>query len=54
MLVMFAVGIMNLLAMALITLLILLEKMLPADTRIICRISGLLFIAWGLAWLIDA
>lgn len=54
MLVMFAVGIMNLLAMALITLLILLEKMLPADTRIICRISGLLFIAWGLAWLINA
>jgi len=52
MLIMLAVGIMNLLGMAMITLLILLEKMLPVNAGTICRISGCLFIAWGCALLI--
>lgn len=47
MLIMFAVGIMNLLAMVLITLLVLIEKALPAYNQWACRLVGVLFIGWG-------
>lgn len=48
MLIMFAVGIMNLLAMVLITLLVLIEKALPAYNQWACRLVGVLFIGWGI------
>lgn len=51
MLIMFAVGVMNLLGMALITLLVTLEKMLPGKSLVICRIGGVLLIGWG-SWII--
>lgn len=51
MLIMFAVGVMNLLAMALITLLILLEKIVPGKSLLICRAGGVLLIGWGI-WLL--
>ena len=51
MLIMFAVGVMNLLGMALITLLILAEKIAPVKNRLICRISGAILMGWGL-WLL--
>lgn len=47
MLLMFALGVMNLLAMALITVLICLEKLLPQKNQWIAKIGGALFIAWG-------
>lgn len=53
MLIMFAVGVMNLLAMALITLMVVLEKMVPGQSQAICRIGGVLLIGWGV-WLILA
>ncbi|MDP1557423.1 MAG: DUF2182 domain-containing protein [Nitrosomonas sp.] len=50
MLIMFAVGVMNLLAMALITLLVLVEKITPVNNQWICRAGGILFVGWGV-WL---
>ena len=52
MLIMFAVGVMNLLGMALITLLVMLEKMAPVKRQLICRLVGILFIGWGI-WLLQ-
>lgn len=51
MLIMFAVGVMNLLGMALITLLVMLEKLATVKHRLICRGVGILFIGWGM-WLL--
>ncbi len=48
MLLMFALGVMNILAMALLTLFISLEKLLPVNNKLFSNISGVLFIAWGL------
>ena len=48
MLIMFAVGVMNLLGMALITLLITLEKTAPGKSQLICSMGGILLIGWGL------
>jgi len=52
MLIMFAVGVMNLLGMALITLLVVLEKTLPLQAKHICNGVGVVFIVWGMALLI--
>jgi len=51
MLIMFAVGVMNLLGMALITLLILLEKVVPDRNMLIPRSGGLMLMGWGV-WLL--
>ncbi|SFI38916.1 DUF2182 domain-containing protein [Nitrosomonas sp. Nm34] len=53
MLIMFAVGVMNLPGMALITLLVTAEKIVPGKSQLICRIGGVLLIAWG-SWLVGA
>ena len=53
MLIMFAVGVMNLLGMVLITLLVTLEKTLPGKSQLICSVGGGLLIGWGL-WIIQA
>lgn len=51
MLIMFAVGVMNLPAMALITLLVIVEKWLPVKAAIICKAGGVIFLVWGaLLW----
>ena len=50
MLIMFAVGVMNLVAMVLITLLVLIEKLAPVQNQWIGRLVGMLFIGWGV-WL---
>lgn len=50
MLIMFAVGVMNLPAMALITLLVIVEKWLPVEASVICKAGGAVFIVWGI-WL---
>lgn len=47
MLIMFVVGVMNLLGMALITLLVIAEKSLPLQSKFICRTVGVAFLAWG-------
>ncbi len=47
MLIMFAVGVMNLLGMALITLLVILEKSLPLESRLISKTVGIAFLIWG-------
>jgi len=47
MLIMFVVGVMNLLGMALITLLVISEKSLPLHSKLICKAVGVAFIAWG-------
>lgn len=52
MLIMFAVGVMNLLGMAFITLLVMLEKMAPLKRQLISRLVGILFISWGI-WLLQ-
>jgi predicted metal-binding membrane protein len=52
MLIMFAVGVMNLLGMALITLLVVLEKTVPLHAKFICHGVGVAFIAWGIALLV--
>lgn len=52
MLIMFVVGVMNLLGMALITLLVVLEKTLPLQSKLICNVVGVAFIAWGIVLLI--
>ncbi|MGZ4968144.1 MAG: DUF2182 domain-containing protein [Methylobacter sp.] len=51
MLIMFVVGVMNLLGMALMTLLVIAEKSLPLQSKSICKAVGIAFIAWGLALL---
>jgi predicted metal-binding membrane protein len=51
MLIMFAVGVMNLFGMAFMTLLILGEKIVPIKSHLICRVGGVLFMGWGL-WLL--
>lgn len=52
MLLMFAVGVMNITAMILITLFILLEKSLPDNNDRISKFAGGVFFLWGMAWLI--
>lgn len=51
MMVMFAVGVMNLLGMVLITLLVLIEKTMPMYSQSFSRAVGFLFIGWGI-WLL--
>lgn len=46
-LIMFAMGVVNLLGMALITLLVIVEKCTPLKSNIICRTVGVAFLAWG-------
>ncbi len=48
MLIMFAVGVMNIMAMALITLFILLEKTLPINEKIFSVITGIFLCLWGI------
>jgi hypothetical protein len=38
---------MNLPAMALITLLVIVEKWLPVKAAIICKAGGVIFLVWG-------
>jgi predicted metal-binding membrane protein len=52
MLIMFAVGVMNLFGMALITLVILVEKVAPLRSYLISRSIGIVFVGWGL-WLLQ-
>ncbi|MFU8788101.1 MAG: DUF2182 domain-containing protein [Methylobacter sp.] len=52
MLLMFVVGVMNLLGMALITLLVIAEKTMPLESRFICRTVGVAFLAWGVVLLV--
>jgi len=47
MMIMFAVGVMNITAMVLITLFILLEKGLPENDDLISKSAGVLFCLWG-------
>jgi predicted metal-binding membrane protein len=47
MLIMFAVGVMNLLGMALITMLVILEKSMPLEATFISKTVGVVFLAWG-------
>ena len=47
MLIMFAVGVMNITAMVLITILVLLEKNLPKNGYFISKAAGVLFCVWG-------
>jgi len=47
MLIMFAVGVMNITAMVLITLFILLEKSLPANEQLISKAAGVILCVWG-------
>jgi predicted metal-binding membrane protein len=50
MLIMFAVGVMSLTGMALITLLVCMEKILPVNQNILSKGIGILFILWSI-WL---
>jgi predicted metal-binding membrane protein len=52
MLIMFAVGVMNLLGMAMITLLFIVEKSMPVESTFICKTVGVVFLVWGLFLLI--
>jgi predicted metal-binding membrane protein len=52
MLIMFAVGVMNLFGMALITLIVLFEKLGPIDPNYISRIGGFAFVLWGIYFLV--
>jgi predicted metal-binding membrane protein len=47
MLIMFAVGVMNLLGMALITLLVIVEKSMLFESKFISKAVGFAFLAWG-------
>lgn len=47
MLIMFAVGVMNLLGMALLTLLVISEKSMPLQSKLICKAVGVAFLVWG-------
>jgi predicted metal-binding membrane protein len=49
---MFVVGVMNLLGMALITLLVILEKSMPLESKLIRKVVGVAFLAWGITLLI--
>lgn len=53
MMIMFAVGVMNLLGMVLITLLVLIEKTAPMNVHFFSRAIGVLFIGWGI-WLLQS
>ncbi|MDP3279582.1 MAG: DUF2182 domain-containing protein [Nitrosomonas sp.] len=52
MMIMFAVGVMNLLGMVLITLLVLIEKVLPMHQQYFSKAVGTLFFLWGI-WLLQ-
>ena len=52
MLIMFAVGVMNLLGMAVITLLVIVEKSMPLESTFICKAVGVVFLSWGIFLLI--
>jgi len=52
MMIMFAVGVMNLMGMVLITLLVLIEKTAPMRIHYFSRTIGVLFIGWGV-WLLQ-
>jgi len=47
MMIMFAIGVMNIAGMILITMFILLEKSLPVKEHIISKVSGVLLCIWG-------
>lgn len=49
--VLFAVGVMNMLWVILITVFVLLEKILPFSPRLMRAVTGLVLIAWGSWWL---
>lgn len=51
MMIMFAVGVMNLLGMVLITLLVLIEKVLPIHQQYFSKVVGVFFFGWGV-WLL--
>lgn len=51
MLILFAVGVMNMLWVILITIFVLLEKVLPISVKVMRTISGLGLIIWGIFWL---
>jgi predicted metal-binding membrane protein len=53
MLIMFAVGVMNLLGMAVITLIVIAEKHLPLESTVICKAVGMVFLVWGIFLLIS-
>ena len=52
MMIMFAVGVMNLLGMVLITLLVISEKTIPMNVRFFSKAIGTLFIGWSI-WLLQ-
>jgi len=52
MMIMFAVGVMNLLGMVLITLLVLIEKTVPISNQYFSKAVGVVFIGWGF-WLLQ-
>ena len=52
MMIMFAVGVMNLWAMLLITALVLVEKILPVYQRYFSRAVGIFFVGWGIGLLL--
>ena len=51
MLILFAVGVMNMLWVILITIFVLLEKVLPVSPNVIRKITGLGLVVWGVYWL---
>ena len=51
MLILFAVGVMNMLWVILITILVLLEKVLPVSAKAMRTITGLGLLFWGVYWL---
>ena len=52
MLILFAVGVMNMLWVILITLFVLLEKVLPVSADLMRKITGIGLVVWGSYWLI--
>ena len=52
MLILFAVGVMNMLWVILITVFVLLEKVLPVSANLMGKITGAGLVSWGVYWLI--
>jgi predicted metal-binding membrane protein len=51
MLILFAVGVMNMLWVILITIFVLLEKVLPISPDLMRKITGMALVVWGGYWL---
>jgi len=49
---MFAIGVMNLLWMAIITIFSLIEKLLSGSSTVFRSMTGIIFVAWGLYWVL--